>query len=58
VTPDFRNRQMRQFNFSVQRELAKDLVATAGYIGSAGAKLYWARNLNLPGGVHLGHAWA
>jgi hypothetical protein len=48
VTPDFRNGQMQQFNFSVQRELTKDLVATAGYVGSAGAKLYWARNLNLP----------
>ena len=48
VTPDFRNGQMQQFNFSVQRELGKDLVATAGYVGSAGAKLYWARNLNLP----------
>jgi hypothetical protein len=48
VTPNFRNGQMQQFNFSVQRELAKDMVATLGYVGSAGAKLYWARNLNLP----------
>lgn len=48
VTPDFRNGQMQQFNFSVQRELSKELVATVGFVGSAGAKLYWARNINLP----------
>ena len=24
------------------------MVATVGYVGSAGAKLYWARNINLP----------
>lgn len=48
VTPNFRNGQMQQFNFSVQRELARDMVATVGYVGSAGAKLYWARNINQP----------
>ncbi len=48
VTQDFRNGQMQQFNFSVQRELSRDMVATVGYVGSAGAKLYWARNINQP----------
>ena len=48
VTPDYRNGQSQQFNLSVQRELGKDLVATMGFVGSAGAKLYWARNINLP----------
>jgi hypothetical protein len=48
VTPNFRNGQMQQFNFSVQRELGRELVATIGYVGSAGAKLYWARNINQP----------
>jgi Carboxypeptidase regulatory-like domain len=48
VTPNFRNGQMQQFNFSVQREVARDMVATIGFIGSAGAKLYWSRNLNQP----------
>jgi hypothetical protein len=48
VTPNFRNGQQQQFNFSVQRELGKELVATVGYVGSAGAKLYWARNINQP----------
>src|SRR5204862_765270 len=35
-------------NFSVQREVAKDMVATIGFVSSAGAKLYWSRNLNQP----------
>lgn len=48
VTPDYRNGQMQQFNLSVQRELRKDMVATLGLVSSAGAKLYWARNINLP----------
>jgi len=48
VTPNYRNGQMQQFNFSVQRELRKDMVATVGVVGSAGAKLYWLRNINLP----------
>ena len=48
VTPDYRNGQMQQFNLSVQRELGKQLVATVGFVGSAGAKLYWARNINQP----------
>jgi hypothetical protein len=48
VTPDYRNGQMQQFNSSVQRELGVDMVATVGYVGSAGAKLYWARNINQP----------
>jgi hypothetical protein len=48
VTPDYRNGQMQQFNFSAQRELTKDTVVTVGYVGSAGAKLYWARNINQP----------
>lgn len=48
VTPNFRNGQQQQFNFSVQREVGKDMVATVGFVGSAGAKLYWARNINQP----------
>ena len=48
VTPDFRNGQSQQFNVSAQRELGKELVATIGFVGSAGAHLYWARNINQP----------
>jgi hypothetical protein len=48
VTPNFRNGQMQQFNVSLQRELGKEMVATIGLVSSAGAKLYWTRNINLP----------
>jgi hypothetical protein len=48
VTRDFRNGQMQQFNATVQREVGRDMVATVGFVGSSGAKLYWARNINLP----------
>lgn len=48
VTPNFRNGQMQQFNLSVQRELGREMVATVGFVSSAGAKLYWTRNINLP----------
>ena len=48
VTPNFRNGQSQQFNFSAQRELGKELVATLSFVGSAAAKLYWARNINQP----------
>ena len=48
VTPNYRNGQMQQFNFSLQRELGNELVATVGFVGSAGASLYWARNINQP----------
>ena len=48
MTPDFRNAQMQQFNVSLQRELTKDTVVSVGFIGSAGAHLTWARNINLP----------
>jgi hypothetical protein len=48
VTPNYRNGQQQQFNFSVQRELTSDTVLTVGFVGSLGAKLYWARNINLP----------
>ncbi|MBV8820689.1 MAG: carboxypeptidase regulatory-like domain-containing protein, partial [Acidobacteriaceae bacterium] len=48
VAPDYKNAQIQQFNFSAQRELTKDLVVTLGFVGSAGAHLAWATNLNLP----------
>ena len=38
VTPNFRNGQMQQFNFSVQREVAKDMVATVGLSAQPGRK--------------------
>jgi len=36
VTPDFRNGQMQQFNFR-HSGTGTDMVATVGYVGSAGA---------------------
>ena len=48
VTPNYRNAQVQQFNFTAQRELSKDVVATIGYVGSAGAHLSWAPNINQP----------
>ena len=48
VTLDYRNAQVQQFNFSAQRELSKSVVATLGYVGSSGAHLTWAPNINQP----------
>jgi len=48
VTPNYRNGQIQQFNFSAQRELSRDTVVTLGFVGSAGALLSWQRNINLP----------
>jgi hypothetical protein len=48
VTPNFRNGQMQQLNISAQREIGKDMVMTVGFVGSAGALLSWARNINQP----------
>ncbi|MDX2178298.1 MAG: carboxypeptidase regulatory-like domain-containing protein [Bryobacteraceae bacterium] len=48
VTPNFRNGQMQQFNVSAQREIGKDMVMTLGFVGSTGALLSWARNINQP----------
>ncbi len=48
VTPNFRNGQMQQLNVSAQREIGKDMVMTVGFVGSAGALLSWARNINQP----------
>jgi len=48
VTPNYRNGQIQQFNVSAQRELGKDMVMTLGFVGSTGALLSWARNINQP----------
>jgi hypothetical protein len=48
VTPDFQNGQSQQFNVSLQREITGNMVATVAVVGSAGANLYWARNINQP----------
>jgi Carboxypeptidase regulatory-like domain len=48
VTPDYRNAQVQQFNVSAQREIASGWLMTLGFVGSAGAHLSWAANINLP----------
>jgi hypothetical protein len=48
VTPNYRNGQIQQFNFSAQREISRDTVVTLGFVGSAGALLSWQRNINQP----------
>ena len=48
VTPDFRNADIQQFNFGVQREISSTSVFTATYVGSLGRHLTWVRQLNQP----------
>ncbi|MBI3697836.1 MAG: carboxypeptidase regulatory-like domain-containing protein [Acidobacteria bacterium] len=48
ITPDFRNGALQQFNFGVQRQVTSSSVFTAGFVGSLGRHLAWARPLNQP----------
>jgi hypothetical protein len=48
VARDYRNGQLMQFNFGVQRELSGSMVVTVGYVGSLGRRLSWSRPLNQP----------
>lgn len=48
IAPDFRWPYTYQMNFSVQREVVKDLSVTAAYVGSLGHKLPFGRDLNHP----------
>jgi hypothetical protein len=48
ISLDFRWPYTYQFNFSVQREVVKDLSLTAAYVGSIGHKLPFQRDLNYP----------
>jgi hypothetical protein len=44
----FRNAQIQQFNFGVQRELSRSTVLTATYVGSLGRRLAWNLGINTP----------
>ena len=46
VDPRFRNASLRSWNVNVQRQLARDLAAMAGYVGSSGKNLRLSRNIN------------
>ncbi|MFL6449436.1 MAG: carboxypeptidase regulatory-like domain-containing protein [Bryobacteraceae bacterium] len=48
IDPNFRNAQIQQFNFGVQRELAPSTVLTATYVGSLGRRLAWSYGINTP----------
>jgi hypothetical protein len=48
IDPNFRNAQIQQFNFGVQRELAKSTVLTATYVASLGSHLAWNLAINTP----------
>ncbi|MCI0621515.1 MAG: carboxypeptidase regulatory-like domain-containing protein [Acidobacteria bacterium] len=46
VNPNLRPGYMQHWNLGIQRELAKDLMVEASYVGSKGTNLRVARNIN------------
>jgi hypothetical protein len=48
VDPEFRNASLHSWNVSLQRQIAANMAATVGYMGSRGANLRLSRNLNQP----------
>jgi len=48
VAPNFRWPYTYQFNFSIQRQIAKDWTMTAAYVGSLSHRLPFAEDLNYP----------
>jgi len=48
IAPDFRWPYTYQLNFSVERQIVKDLSLTASYVGSLGHRLPFAIDLNYP----------
>jgi len=48
ISPNFKWPYTYQFNFSVQRQVMKDLTVTAAYVGSFAHRLPFAEDLNYP----------
>ena len=48
INPDYKQPEIYQYNFTVERELAKDLVLEVGYVGSQGRFLGLRYNINSP----------
>lgn len=48
VSPDFEWPRTYQMNLSLQRQLTKDLVVGAAYVGTASSKLPFGRDVNYP----------
>jgi outer membrane receptor protein involved in Fe transport len=46
LQPNLRAQYTAQYNFGIQREIAKDLVLSVGYVGSQGHRLLVTRDLN------------
>jgi hypothetical protein len=46
LEPHLRAQYTAQYNFGIQRELAKDLILSLGYVGSQGHRLLATRDLN------------
>ena len=46
--PNYRNASVQSWNVNLQRQFARDMAATAGYLGSHGRDLRISRNLNQP----------
>ncbi len=48
IDPTYRNASVQSWNVNLQRQLARDMAVTAGYLGSHGSDLRISRNLNQP----------
>ncbi|MCC6587493.1 MAG: TonB-dependent receptor [Bryobacterales bacterium] len=48
VDPNLRSAYIQQYNFQVQQQLPKDLVAKIGYVGNIGRRLDFSWNYNQP----------
>jgi hypothetical protein len=48
VDPNFRNASLHSWNVNLQRQLARDVAVTVGYMGSRGTNLRLSRNINQP----------
>ena len=48
IDPRFRNASLRSWNLTIQRQLARAVAATVGYMGSRGTNLRISRNINQP----------
>jgi hypothetical protein len=48
IDPDFTNASLQSWNVNLQRQLARDVAVTVGYMGSRGKNLRISRNINQP----------
>ena len=50
VDPAFRNASLQSWNVNLQRQVAREMAVTLGYLGSRGTNLRISRNINQPAG--------